>query len=300
MWFAVLRLVAPPSCTGVLHTFAMSAQHAPPAPIEPSQTLDDVVDAIDSIIRWSIGASSRLGYFAAMYKRITIGVRTAVAEGAFEDGPRMALFDVAFANRYFDALNGYFHPGRFAKPTDSWQVTFGGGCPSGSDHLAAHAGRSEHPHRSRPGNLGAADRSRDQTDPAARGFQQDQRRAGQPSQRLRRRHQRISPALADVYAVLMQHQIFVINQVVRTPGTAPGDSLRVSTCNPDSPDLVSIWLRDRKVAGQTELIYDLLGLIGVIEMMVQAVTARESRDIVRNIQVLDVIASTPAPIRTVM
>ena len=98
----------PPAC---LVLFAMSAQHAPPAPIGNVSTLDDVVDAMDSIIRWSIGALSRLGYFAALYKRITIGVRTAVAEGAFEDGPRMEQFDVAFANRYFDALNGYFHPG---------------------------------------------------------------------------------------------------------------------------------------------------------------------------------------------
>ena len=50
----------------------------------------------------------RLGYFAAMYKRITIAVRTAVNNGAFQDGPRMERFDAAFAGRYFDALNGYF------------------------------------------------------------------------------------------------------------------------------------------------------------------------------------------------
>ena len=49
------------------------------------------------------------------------------------------------------------------------------------------------------------------------------------------------------------------------------------------------------------MIYDPPGLIGLIlEMMVQAVAARESRDIVRNIQVLDMIASTPAPICTVI
>jgi len=79
--------------------------------------------AIESIIDWSIGASSRLGYFAALYKRITIAVRTAVAQGVFQDAPRIERLDVTFASRYFEALNGYFHPGKFPKPTRSWQVT---------------------------------------------------------------------------------------------------------------------------------------------------------------------------------
>ena len=110
----------------------------------------------------------------------------------------------------------------------------------------------------------------------------------------------ISPALADVYAVLMQHQIFVINQVVRTARDSAWRFATRLNMQPGFTRPVSIWLRDRKVAGQTELIYDPPGLIGLIEMMVQAVAARESRDIVRNIQVLDMIASTPAPIRTVI
>ena len=66
--------------------------------------LDAVVSALDSVIEWSITASSRLGYFAALYKRITIAVAVAVKNGAFEDGPRMELFDASFASRYFDAL----------------------------------------------------------------------------------------------------------------------------------------------------------------------------------------------------
>ena len=36
----------------------------------------------------------------------------------------MERFDVAFANRYFAALNGYFHPDKHPKPTHAWQVTF--------------------------------------------------------------------------------------------------------------------------------------------------------------------------------
>ena len=43
--------------------------------------------------------------------------------GVFQDAPRIERLDVTFASRYFEALNGYFHPGKFPKPTRSWQVT---------------------------------------------------------------------------------------------------------------------------------------------------------------------------------
>ena len=54
------------------------------------------------------------------------------------------------------------------------------------------------------------------------------------------------------------------------------------------------------MASQAELIYEPPGVVGLIQWAVDAIAARESRDIVKNIQVLDAIASTPAPISTVM
>ena len=56
----------------------------------------------------------------------------------------------------------------------------------------------------------------------------------------------------------------------------------------------------RQVATQNELIYDPPGEMGPIQWAVNAIAARESRDIVKNIQVLDAIAATPAPIRTAL
>ena len=75
----------------------------PLAAIPAVTTIDEVIEVLQSIIEWSIRAESRLGYFAALYKRITIAVGVAIEQGAFEDGPRMERFDVAFAVRYFDA-----------------------------------------------------------------------------------------------------------------------------------------------------------------------------------------------------
>ena len=51
---------------------------------------------------------------------------------------------------------------------------------------------------------------------------------------------------------------------------------------------------------QADLIYHPPGIIGVIEATVREIAEEESRDVVRNIQVLDEIASTPAPIRTTL
>ena len=54
----------------------------------------------------------------------------------------------------------------------------------------------------------------------------------------------------------------------------------------------------RKVAAQADLIYHPPGVIGLVQATIDEIAERESRDVVRNIQVLDEIASTPAPIKT--
>jgi hypothetical protein len=41
--------------------------------------------------------SSRLGFFAALYREVTARIRKGIAEGRFEDGQRMEQFDVLFA-----------------------------------------------------------------------------------------------------------------------------------------------------------------------------------------------------------
>ena len=212
----------------------------------------------------------------------------------------MEQFDVAFANRYFDALNGYFHPGEFAKPTRSWQVTFDSAArpePIILQHMLA--GVNTHI------DLDL-------------GISVQQIAPGTKLSQLHEDFNRINAVLASqVNGCRRRHQrnLTRVGRRVRRADAAPdlrdqpsgenfpGQRLAIRDASEHATRIhptLSIWLRDRKVAGQTELIYDPPGLIGLIEMMVQAVAARESRDIVRNIQVLDVIASTPAPIRTVI
>jgi Family of unknown function (DUF5995) len=82
--------------------------------------IDDVLDKIREIIKWSIDKKSPIGYFAALYLGVTLDVRQAIVDNKFQDGERMVRFDVQFANRYFDAVNAY--RGRKAKPPRAWQV----------------------------------------------------------------------------------------------------------------------------------------------------------------------------------
>jgi len=84
-------------------------------------TLNEVLDRLDAIIADSVRAKSRLGYFACLYRKMTITIRDAIAGNSFDDGARMEKLDVCFANRYLDA---YYQYASGEKPTMSWQTAF--------------------------------------------------------------------------------------------------------------------------------------------------------------------------------
>ncbi|MGV0794762.1 DUF5995 family protein [Mycolicibacterium sp. XJ1819] len=104
-----------------------------PAPVEPTweplaqpQTIEDVLRNLDQVLSWSVDARSTIGYFAVLYKRITVAIRDAVDEGVFDNGALIEDLDVVFARRYFDALNSYFYPDQYGGLTLPWEVAFVG------------------------------------------------------------------------------------------------------------------------------------------------------------------------------
>ncbi len=90
---------------------------------EPT-TIDGVVRVLDEIIDDCLIKKSRLGYFAALYRRVTVGVRRRVDNGLYVDGSRMERLDVRFAQRYIDA---YFRQRRGQRPTEAWAYAFAAG-----------------------------------------------------------------------------------------------------------------------------------------------------------------------------
>ena len=84
-------------------------------------TIDQVIDQLTEIIDWSRKTKSRLGYFAVLYRKVTIKVKDGIAENFFDDGERMERLDVIFANRYLAAIDAYRNN---TQPTNCWIYSF--------------------------------------------------------------------------------------------------------------------------------------------------------------------------------
>lgn len=90
-------------------------------PFTPARTIDEVISQLGAIIEECIATQDRLGYFAALYNRVTLAVRDGIRQGQFDDGPRMERLDVTFANRYLTAY-AQFRAGEL--PSRSWLNAF--------------------------------------------------------------------------------------------------------------------------------------------------------------------------------
>ena len=268
-----------------------------PQLIPPAKTIDGVIDSIDSIIDWSITAKSRLGYFAALYKRITAAVRVALKQGAFENKARMERFDVTFANRYFAALNGYFYPDKRPKPTHAWQVTFDAASrrePIIVQHMLggvnAHIGL----------DLGIIAQSI-APDVQLPSLQEDFNRInavlGSQVNGVVESLNELSPVLADLYTVLQDNEINLITETLKSFRDSAWMFASVLAREPDVLHPGTILARDLQIAQQGALMYN---PPAPIDAIVSAIAARESRNVAKNIRVLDEIASTLAPIKTTM
>ena len=86
-----------------------------------TDSIDGVVDELGRVVGRARKAESRAGYFAALYRRVTLEIRDAIREGRFENGPLVERLDVVFAERYLDAYRSW-RSGETT--THSWRVAF--------------------------------------------------------------------------------------------------------------------------------------------------------------------------------
>lgn len=89
--------------------------------MKPIRTIEDVIINLDDIIAISKTKNDPLGYFAALYRRVTIRVKEGIEDDFFDDGERMELLDVVFAKRY---IHAYFSYLKLEEVTDSWKIAF--------------------------------------------------------------------------------------------------------------------------------------------------------------------------------
>lgn len=86
-----------------------------------AENIDQVLAQLEHIVERSKVERSRLGYFAALYRQVTLEIKRGILAGRFDDGPRMDRFDTAFANRYFTALDTWHDGGDAPK---CWKTAF--------------------------------------------------------------------------------------------------------------------------------------------------------------------------------
>lgn len=86
-----------------------------------ANSINQVLELLDVIINESKTLNSRIGYFASLYKKMTLAVQKGILNNEFEDGARMEKLDVVFANRYLGAYQNYTDQ---IPTTKSWQFVF--------------------------------------------------------------------------------------------------------------------------------------------------------------------------------
>jgi len=262
-------------------------------PIPTVTTIDQVITAIQGIVDWSIVDESRLGYFAALYKRITIAIKQGIAEGLFDDGPRMERFDVTFASRYFAALNGWFHPAQYPDISRCWRVAFEAALEA-PPILVQHMLAGVNAHIDLDLGIAAEAVAPGKTiDTLHHDFNAVNAVLSSQVSTVVMQIDSLSPVLADVYKVLMSHEMDLIAEGLVIVRDDAWRFAKLLAATPGFVDPAVITVRDLKVAELGKLI---LRPPGFLENIVELIAAQESRDIVKNIRVLDAMAETPAPL----
>ncbi|MCX2743236.1 DUF5995 family protein [Mangrovivirga sp. M17] len=84
-------------------------------------TIDEVIKELDEIIIDCLKKSSTSGYFAVLYKKVTVRVKEGIRNNFFDNGEMMETLDVIFAKRYIDAYKNYADGNQV---THSWKRSF--------------------------------------------------------------------------------------------------------------------------------------------------------------------------------
>lgn len=85
------------------------------------KTIDEVILTLDKIVDECKTNNCPLGFFAVLYRKVTISVKEGIQNNRFEDNIRMEKLDVYFANRYCQAYFNYKEKKTISK---SWKVAF--------------------------------------------------------------------------------------------------------------------------------------------------------------------------------
>jgi hypothetical protein len=84
-------------------------------------TIEEVINTLNTIVEDCKTTNCPLGFFAVLYRKVTLNVKEGILKNSFDDNVRMEKLDVLFANRYFKAYFDYKENKPISK---SWKVAF--------------------------------------------------------------------------------------------------------------------------------------------------------------------------------
>lgn len=84
-------------------------------------SIDAVIARLEAIMQECIREKNKVGFFTALYHKVTCRVKEALLNGEFEDSERMEKLDTIFAGRYIAAWEGWRRGDRISQ---SWAVAF--------------------------------------------------------------------------------------------------------------------------------------------------------------------------------
>jgi len=150
-------------------------------------TIEEVLEALDTIIARALEEGSRVGYFAAVYRKVTAKIAEGIATGFFDDGERMERLDVTFADRYLSSLSRYQSGGMATK---SWELALQATAASRPIMLQHLLVGDQRPHQLGPRDRRGRDRARPGLARSAPGLRPDQRDHRLAHHPCRARHRR--------------------------------------------------------------------------------------------------------------
>ena len=84
-----------------------------------TNNIEEVIRGLDTIIERAKEENSRIVYFAALYRQVTLKIEQGISEGQFDDNVRMNEFTARFANRYFSTIDAYRKGNKLSK---AWEI----------------------------------------------------------------------------------------------------------------------------------------------------------------------------------
>lgn len=85
------------------------------------KSIAEVLIRMDEIVSECRSKESRIGYFAVLYRQVTLRIKQGILNREFEDNPRMEKLDILFAKRFIDAYELWLQG---KQPTKSWKIAF--------------------------------------------------------------------------------------------------------------------------------------------------------------------------------